>query len=495
MLNNLRLNPTIIFNNDFQSQELKHTVIKGSLALLLSQGMSFGLSTINTLVLARLLTPADFGIIGMVTVIINFVGMFKDAGLSTATVQIDKIEKNQISTLFWINTFISLALGFTILLSSPLVALFYKKPELTAVTAILSFSFIIQGFTIQHNALLQRHLNFTILAINEIIGQLIMMVVAIAMAYFGFRYWALVGGTVARSVVLLLLTFYSCPWIPGKMQKGTDVRNMLKFGGHLTGSNFINYLSRNLDSLLIGKFIGAEPLGLYSRAFTLLMQPLVQVRAPLTTLSLPVLSSLKKDPVRYLSFFQKLVDISISLSLPVSVYCFLESEFLIRILLGPQWMDAESVFKILSIAGFFIALSVSPGLVMLSYGFSKRYLRLNVLTALITSVSFVAGIPFGIKGVSIAYAVSSALTMIPLIYYSFRDTPIKMKLIFESISGPVFASLVAGISTYIFIQNYSKDDMSKHIIICLIFLITYITVTILRPKTRNSIKSIWESIF
>jgi len=494
MLNSLRLVASDIFKNDFQDQSLKHTVVRGSLALVISQGVSFGLSIINTLILARLLTPADFGIIGMVTVLINFIALFKDAGLSTATIQNNKIESSQISTLFWINAAISLLLGLIILVSSPLIASFYNKPELTSVTIVLSISFMLEGTIIQHRALLQRHLKFTALAIIDILAQLSMIIVAIIMAVLGFRYWALVGGTIASILTLIILTFYSCPWTPGKMQKGAGVRNMLKFGGRLTVSNFVHYLSRNLDSLLIGRMIGAEPLGLYSKAFNLLMTPLNQVRTPLTTLSLPVLSSLKSDPIRYQNYFRQLLDVSISLALPISVYCFLESEFLIRILLGQQWMNAVPVFKILAVAGVFVALSAAPGLVMLSHGFAKRHLHLTILTALILSIAFIIGVNFGIKGVAFGYTIASFLMMIPLIGLAFRGTPIKVSLILKSISGPLFAAIIAGFASYFFSLLYSDDSTIKHILTGLIFFVLYIILTLIRPKTRETLLSILESI-
>jgi O-antigen/teichoic acid export membrane protein len=494
MINNLRLNPSDIFNNDFQGQELKHTVVKGSLALVFSQGISFGLSMVSTLVLARLLTPADFGIIGMVTVIINFIALFKDAGLSTATIQNSKIDSNQISTLFWINSGISMTLALIILLSSPLIAIFYKKPELTAVTAVLSVEFMVQGSIIQHRALLQRHLKFTALAIIDIVAQLSMIAIAIVMAAFGFRYWALVGGTLASTFTLIILTFYSCPWTPGKMQKGSGVRSMLKFGGRLTVSNFVHYFSRNLDSILIGRHIGAGPLGLYSKAFSLLMTPLNQIRTPLTTLSLPVLSSLKNDEVRYQSYFRQLLDISVSLALPISVYCFLEGEFLIRILLGQNWMGAVPVFKILSVAGVFVALSAAPGLVMLSHGFAKRHLHLTVITAAIVAVSFIIGVRFGINGVAYGYTIANFLIMIPLICFAFRETPIKIRLVLESIGGPLIAAVIGGISAYVFILIIPKDSIPNHILTGLTFFSVYITLTLLRPKTRDTLLAIWESV-
>jgi O-antigen/teichoic acid export membrane protein len=494
MFNNLRLNPSDIFNNDFQGQELRHTVVKGSLALVFSQGISFGLSMISTLVLARLLTPTDFGLIGMVTVVINFIALFKDAGLSTATIQNSKIDSRQISTLFWINAGISLSLALIILLSSPLIAIFYKKPELTAVTAILSIEFLVQGTIIQHRALLQRHLKFTALAIIDIISQLSMIAVAIVMAALGFRYWALVGGTLASTFTLILLTVYSCPWSPSKMHKGTGVRNMLKFGGRLTLSNFVHYLSRNTDNLLIGRIIGAESLGLYSKSFSLLMTPLNQIRTPLTTLSLPVLSSLKNHTERYRSYFRQLLDISISLALPISIYCFLEGDFLIRILLGPKWMSAVPVFKILSVAGVFVALSAAPGLVMLSHGYAKRHLHLTIITATIVAVSFIIGVRFGINGVAFGYTIANFLIMIPLISFAFKGTPITIRLVLDAMIGPLFASIIAGILAYFFLVFSSNESITRHILAGLIFLAIYLALTWLRPQTRSTLKSIWESI-
>jgi O-antigen/teichoic acid export membrane protein len=157
-------------------------------------------------------------------------------------------------------------------------------------------------------------------------------------------------------------------------------------------------------------------------------------------------------------------------------------------------MDAVPVFKILSVAGIFVAISSAPGLVMLSHGFSKRYFRLNIITSVITSVSLIAGVSFGIKGVAIAYTIASFLKMIPLILYSFRETPIKLRLVFESISGPLFAASIAGISTYFFVIFYSNDTITKHILTGLTFFIIYIALTSLRPKTRDTLQSILKSI-
>lgn len=494
MLKNLRLNPSEVFDNDFQKNELKSTVVKGGFALIISQGTSFGFNMISAVVLARLLTPSDFGIIGMVTVFLNFLFIFKDIGLAHATIQKDEISFSQISTLFWINGLISIALGLTIVVTSPLVALFYERPELTAVMSALSISFVLEGFAIQHNALLRRHFKFTTLAIVDIISRLFHLVVAITMALMGYSYWALVGGSIARALVLLLLTYFSCPWIPGRMKRGAGVRGMLKFGGHVTTGHILAYLARNLDKILIGKFMGAAPLGLYNKAQHLLIVPLSQIRLPLTNLSLPVLSSLKYEPGRYQSYFNKLLDMSITVALPLCFYSAIESEFLIRVILGPQWTEAGPIFRILAVGGIFVSVSYLPGLFMLSHGYSKRYMKLTIATAVIISISFVIGVFFGINGIAASYSIGSFLVLIPLYIISFKGTPMKLSSVMKTILWPLLTAVAAGAAIYLIIISFPMDSIVDHLIIALVYFVVYTGLTVLRAETRKTMKSIWESI-
>ncbi len=208
MLRKHRIDPSIIFDNNTQEGEFKDTVVKGSLATGLSQGIAMGFTIISAVVLARLLTPDDFGLIGMVTVVINFLFIFKDIGLSDATIQKEEITRSQISTLFWINTLISVVLGLILAASGPLVAKFYGRSELSPIMAVLAFTFVVEGLTIQHTALLRRHLRFTAVAIADILSRFSYLVTAIILALSGFSYWSLVGGHIVRSLVLMFFIFY-----------------------------------------------------------------------------------------------------------------------------------------------------------------------------------------------------------------------------------------------------------------------------------------------
>ena len=494
MLKKYRIDPSIIFDKDTQEGEFKDTVVKGSMATGLSQGVAMGFTIISAVVLARLLTPDDFGLLGMVSVIVNFLFIFKDIGLSNATIQKEEITRPQISTLFWINSLISLSLGLIMVAVGPLVARFYDRAELTGIMTVLAISFVVEGLTIQHTALLRRHLRFSAVAIADIMSRFSFLVTAIIMALLGFSYWSLVGGHIVRSMVLLGFTIYTCPWVPGRMQRGAGVRSMMRFGGHVTTGNLLAYLARNLDRILIGKLYGAAALGLYRQAYQLLMQPLTQVKYPLQHLSLPVLSSLQKEPERYRRYFSKLLDISISIALPVAVYCFLESEFLIRVALGPQWAEAAPIFRILAIGGIFVSASFLPGLALLSYGYSKKYMQLLIATSIIQSLSFVAGSPFGINGIAIAYTVSSFLVLIPMVILSFRGTSVNARLFFLTIVWPFLSAASAGALAYALLRILPQEGIVSHLLMALVYFILYTALTLVRKETRNTLISIWKSI-
>jgi len=457
-----------------------------------AQGVRFVLQIAGTMVLARLLTPADYGLFGMVTVLVNFAQMFKDAGLSMATVQKDKISHEQISTLFWINVLISIVLGVCVLVGSPLVAAFYGKPELTAVTAVLSISFIISGLSIQHAALLRRHMRFGNLAIIHIAAQVIALVVTILLALYGWRYWALVGGSLTMAFATVALTFFFCPWVPGRMRKGTGVLDMLKFGGHLTGFNFINYFSRNLDNILIGKFIGSDALGLYAKAYQLFMMPIRQIRGPMTNVAMPVLSSLKEQPERYIKYYQRLLDIMASLTIPLTLYCVLEANFLIRLLLGSQWLGCVPVFRILAIAGIIQPIAGTRGLVLLSYGFSDRYLYWGLANAILTIIAIVVGLPFGIKGVAAAYAFANYAVLIPSLFYCFHKTPVTVSMFMKTLIFPFLISGLAGSIVILVKRINPSDSIISHLVLIGVFAITYVGASCCRKSFCETIALIMK---
>jgi PST family polysaccharide transporter len=486
-----RLHTGTLFDTAARSKDLARKSVRGGMATMAGHGIQLAIGVCQTVILARLLTPADYGIIGMATVVVGFAVMFKDAGLSMATVQRESISHEQISTLFWLNLFICLLLGLCVLASAPLVAWFYGRTELTTVTAALSASFFIRGLTIQHQALLRRHMQFGTLTVINIASHIVSLIVAILLAMAGWRYWALVCSTLSTAMADTLLTLFFCPWLPGSLKKRTGVRDMLKFGGHLTGFNLINYFSRNADNLLIGKFIGADSLGLYAKAYQLFMLPIGQIRGPLTQVAMPVLSSLQNNPERYVKYFQRLIDIIATLTIPISLYFAVEGDFLIKLALGEQWLGAIPVFRILAISALIQGVSGTRGLVLLSHGFSGRFFYFGLFNAILTVMSFIIGIPFGIEGVAAAYAVANYVILIPSLYYCFHKTPVTVPLFLRVLVAPLLAGLLGCVCIVVLRSLYPGDSLLSHIIYALIFAIIYAGVSICRQSIRETLALIF----
>ena len=456
-----RLNPDTIFNSDELSQDLVRKSVRGGMTTMIAQGIQFALRIAGVVVLARLLTPNDYGLFGMVMVIIGFVEMFKDAGLSMATVQKKEITRQQISTLFWLNVLVSAVLSLCILAGSPLIAWFYGKSELTAVTAALSISFIISGLTIQHQALLQRHMRFVILAGIQIAMQISFLIVTIVLACIGWHYWALVGGTLARALAGTLLTFLFCPWVPGWIQKGTGVRAMLKFGGHLTGFNFINYFARNSDNILIGKFIGADALGFYGRAYQLLMLPITMMSGPLSNVAIPALCRLNEDRERLHRYYLHVLYMLSLVAGPIAGIAFLASKDIVLILLGPTWTPVGDVFKYLAIGGLLQPIYNTQAWLHLAVGRSDRVFIWGLIGTPIIVCSFLIGLIWGINGVALCYSMAIIITTVGSLSYAGQSAGLSFWKMLSVVFRPIIsciAAVIVVITLSMFVESRSHVE-------------------------------------
>ncbi len=486
-LGRFRLSPDEIFNSSGITDNLASKSVRGGIVTVGSTGIMFFINMIRTIILARLLTPADFGIIGMVAVFINFAEMFKDAGLSLATVQKEEISKDQISTLFWINLTISTSFGVMMIAGAPFISDFYKKPELTMITVALAISFILGGLLVQHRALLRRHMRFDLLSAKTIISTITGVSVSIVLAITGWKYWALVFGTISATLAEVLLSFYFCPWWPGKPRRGTGVKSMLKFGIHLTASSFFNYFSRNADNILIGKFVGAEGLGIYQKSYQLFRLPVTNIINPVKMVAIPALSSLHGQPERFRNYYRKMIHIISAFTFPLSVYFFIEADFIINLVLGDQWTGAIPVFRLLALGGLIQPITAQSGIAMVSVGNSKRYLNWNIFYAIVLVISFASGIPYGVTGLATAYAIAEYTVFIPGLIYCYRDTLVSPKtIIYEIVPAFLISILAAGIMMLAkFLTN--NETILFRIMFASVFFSTYTLVSWSRKEFRETV--------
>ena len=442
------------FDTEHLKTDLKGRSVRGGAVTMAGQGARFFLGMGSTVVLARLLTPQDFGLIAMVTAVTGFVMMFKDMGLSMATVQKAEINNGQISTLFWINVLLSLCVMLVTAALAPVIAWFYGEPRLTWITLALASAFIFGGLTVQHQALLRRNMRFGTLALIGIIGQLAGIVAAIIAAFYGAGYWSLVIMQLAATIAGAIAVWLACGWRPGLPVRRSGVRAMLAFGGNLTGFNFINYFARNLDNVLIGKFWGSGSLGLYSKAYSLLMLPLQQINSPLSAVAVPVLSRLQKEPTKFRSYYRKGLTLATMFAMPIVVFLFVVADKAILIVLGEQWTGAVPIFRALGIAAL-VGTTGGPGSgwVYMTLGNVRRQFFVSIVSTGLLVIGFVIGLRWGPIGVATAFSIHAVAWRLPSILICYWRTFLKLTDFLSALWRPVAASIIAGICLF-FIDDY-----------------------------------------
>jgi PST family polysaccharide transporter len=424
---------------DHLLDDLKRRTISSGLITVAAQGVQFILNLVSIMALARLLTPKDFGLYAMVTTVMGYVMVFKDAGLSTATVQREGITHTQVSNLFWLNIALSAAVSLVLAASSPLVAWFYREPRLVVITLILSSTFFLSGLTIQHTALLKRQMRFKALAFIQLTSMLVGVVLGVSMAWLGYRYWALVASNVVTVAVTVPLTWCAIPWWPQLPSRGSGTGALVRFGTSMAGGGFIYSLAKGADNLLVGRFYGADSVGLYSRAAALLNRPLDQLLLPISSVFVPALSRLQTQPERYRRTFLRVYESMALLSFFSTGLLFALSRPLTLVVLGPRWEKAAVIFAAFTAAALSAPVARAASWLFISQGRGGRdWLFVNSLGAVLTIASFVAGLQFGPAGIAIAFSAQTLFIGMPILYY------------FAGRRGPVTtADLWSGIFRYL----------------------------------------------
>lgn len=478
--------------------QLKRKSVRGGLVTMTSQGISIVIQLASTVVLSRLLSPHDYGVMAMVMAVTAFAGIFRDLGLSSATIQKKDLNSALQSNLFWLNVSMGTLLTILVAAASPLVAWFYSKPELTLVTLALSINFILGSLSTQHGALLVRHMQFDRQAVANISGALVTLAIAFALALQGWSYWALIWGNLTGGVITTLLLFVLSPFLPSLPSKGTGIRDMLKFGANITAFDFVNYFHRNLDNILIGKFWGPASLGLYSRAYSLLMLPITSIRGPINAVAFPAMSKLQHEPDAYRAYYRRVTSIVAFLSMPLCAFLFVSSRTIIELALGKQWLGVAPIFSVLAISGFIQPVAGLRGLVLLSTARGKAYLSWGILNAVAVSLGFVCGIPWGPLGIATSYAIVNYLILYPSLILAFKDTPVKKRDFFGPLLLPAVSSLIAVFFTFVVARQTASLNALPTLTLCaLTFGAFYLGSFLLSPGGASEIRKhleLWQQV-
>jgi PST family polysaccharide transporter len=423
-------------------RELRERSVRGALYLGAGSGGDFLLRIVSTAVLARLLIPEHFGLIGMVTAVTGIAGQFSQLGLSTVTIQRRDIDHYQVSNLFWINVAFATTLFALFCALAPLVAAFYRDPRLVPITIAVSSAFLCGGVTVQHEALLARQMKQPRSMAVRLASSGLSAVLAVGLALKGLGYWALVWQEIARALLTAAGMWIVCPWRPALPNRAGSLRGLLRFGGDLTLTQLSYAIISNVDRLVIGRLFGAGPLGIFRQAQQLIMAPLDQLNAPIGSVSQPGLSALQDDPARYRRYYQKIVFVIGLATMPIAVFAGAYADEIVLLLLGPNWGAAAPFFRIFAAAAFIRPVLGTAGTVLITCGHSGRLLAVTVLSQITLFALIFAGISRGPEGVAVAHLLTPWLLLLPVLHYSFQGSPVNLKTFFTAIRTPVAASMV-----------------------------------------------------
>jgi O-antigen/teichoic acid export membrane protein len=424
--------------------DIKEKVVRGGLAKVVAQGATFTLRIGSLMIMARLLDPKDFGLVGMVAAFTGVLNLFRDFGLSTATVQRQNVTDEQISTLFWINVAVGVILGLLLMVMAPVVVNFYHEPRLLWVTIILATAFIFNGAGVQHTALLERQMRFTALAAIDVIALAASTCIGIGMARAGFGFWSLVAASVSLPLITTLFLWRTTGWLPGRPRRQVGLRSMMRFGGGLTLVTLIVYIGYNLEKVLLGRFWGANAVGIYGRAYQLVNLPTDNLNSAVWGVAFSGLSRVRTDPVRFKNYFLKGYSLVVALTIPVTIGAALFASDLIHIVLGPKWSAVVDIFRLLSPTMLVFALINPLAWLTFSLGMVGRNLKVVSVLAPLVIAGYAIGLPYGPKGVAFGYSAVMMLWAVPHIAWCVKGTIVSLRDILLAVSRPLGSGIVAG---------------------------------------------------
>jgi PST family polysaccharide transporter len=410
-----------------------------------SQLLQMVLQFIVIAILAHILNPEDFGTIAKITIFTGFLRTMGELGFNTALVQCQDVDRRHLDTVFWLTSVSGVLLTFLTVLLAPFIASFYEQPLLKSLMITLSFTFFITSLSTVHQAILQKGLKFQQIAKVEIGATFLAGICAVGFACNGAGLWSLVVQTLVGACTLTFLLWHLCRWRPDFSFDHAAYRQMHRFSMNLLGFNGFNYLIRNFDNLLIGKFLGSTMLGIYSFAYNLMILPVSQITSITSRVMFSALSSIKDDIERVRGIFLMSTRIIALLAFPVIVGMFIVAEPFVSLVYGDMWLPVVPVFKVLCISGLLQPIGASFGWIFTSQGRTDLMLKFGVYSGIIYLISFIIGLQWGILGVAWSYVISGYV----FIWYPAWTIPcrlidLKFSQMLSNLYAPFFASISMG---------------------------------------------------
>ena len=436
--------------------DLRRTAVRSAGATIAGQACNFAIQIGSVAILARLLTPADFGIVTMVTTFSLLFRSFGQNGFTELIMQREELTHSLASNLFWISLGIGMFLTMAFASSGPLLARFYHNSAVVQVTEGMSLTIGIGCLGYIHLGLLQRAMHFRTTAIISFVGQLLLVIVSIVLAMAGWHYWALVWGSVTQTVVTSAGAWLVCRWIPSRPGRASGTGSGLMFAMNVYLHFAFSYLTHNADNLLVGWRFGDRALGFYKRAYDLFVLPETQLLAPVSAVVVSTLSRVSGDREQFQRYFLRAITVLALVGMGIGADFALVGKDLIRFLLGPGWEEAGRIFALFGPGIGVMLLYNTHGWVHLSIGRPERWFRWGLMEFVCTASLFLLALRWGPSGIALAWTTSYFLLMFPGFWYAGKPIGLGIGPVFAVIWKFFVASVLAGCVTALFISGMPR---------------------------------------
>lgn len=435
---------------------------------------------IQVAVLTRFLGKEDFGLMAIALFVIGISQIFIDMGLSNSIVYKQKVNSIQLHTLFWLNIFMGIGIFISLLLFSPLIAAIYDSPKLEPVINGIAFTFLILPLGQLYETLLKKELQFKALAARDIYGKIVGLIVGVALAIMNFGVFALVYANLATAFISMTLLVYNGLSIYKPRfnfsWKSLKEDGFISFGLFQMGENIVGYFNAQFDTLLIGKLLGMEALGLYNIAKTLAFKPYQIINPILTKVAFPILAKLQNEINRLKETYLNIIGTLTMTNAPIYIIMMLWAKPLILIFFGPEWESAIPIFRLLCISALCNSIGNPVGALQLARGRADLGFYWNAGMLLFMPLSIWIGSFWGLMGVAWALAIFKVVVLFPawrfFIYYLCEA---KAGEYFWSIGKPILftlvSALIGSLVLLLNINDYVSIILGSTVItLCLFFL-------------------------
>ncbi|MEO1181653.1 MAG: lipopolysaccharide biosynthesis protein [Cyanobacteria bacterium J06636_28] len=466
---------------------LNQRSLRSGLITVASQPLKLAVGIGGTMVLARLLVPADFGLLAMVQPLLSIVDSLSNLGLETATVQRQEFNKEEASALFWLSLRINTLVIGGMMLSAPLLARFYNQPELTNIILCLAVGASSLCVSFQHQSLLKRQMQFEVITAIDLVALLISTVAAVAIAWLGWGYWALILQLTIFQVIKGGAAWLVCDWRPDPKIKASqyqkDLRSTLSYGLHLTGFRCISRVGMKIDRVLLGYFGGASMLGFYSMAYKWAYFPFWQIYFPLFDVAVSSFSRSLQDPARYRMYCRRGLLVIFAVCMPALACLFVTAREVTLVMLGEQWLDIVPMFRVLIVAVFVGSLYRVTKWIYVSSGKTQRQFRWSLIHTPVMIIAIAIGVQWGAYGVAVGYTTAMCLLSYPAVIYCLQDSPVTLGDFVGAVWRPAIAAILSASLLYLVQSIFPTIHflILQLVILGLIYVVFYVCLWLLLP--------------